>query len=67
MGHMVSDPIESVRDKVRTIFKELTGERAASLEGNRLPASVTSAIAADLSGSEASEQRFSMRTRLPFI
>jgi hypothetical protein len=50
----MTDPHDSVRQKVSTIFTELAGERANMLEGDRLPANITSTITEALSESGAS-------------
>ena len=54
---MPEDAHDSVRKKVESIFKELAGERADTLDGGKLPAGITSAITAALSGPDASEQQ----------
>ena len=54
---MAEDAHDSVRKKVEAIFKELAGDRAATLDGGKLPASITSAITAALSGPGASGEQ----------
>src|SRR4051812_9463778 len=54
---MAEDAHDSVRKKVEAIFKELAGDRAAALDGEKLPAGITSAITAALSGPDAGEEQ----------
>jgi hypothetical protein len=44
----MSEPYDSVRQKVSAIFTEIAGQRANMLEGSRLPANITSTITAAL-------------------
>ena len=44
------DSTPSFRVKVETIFRELGGDRAVTLDAQRLPASITSTITAALAG-----------------
>lgn len=54
---MPDDAHDSVRKKVEAIFTELAGDRTRMLDGNTIPAGITSTIAAALSGPDASEEQ----------
>jgi hypothetical protein len=49
----MADHIVPIRDKVLTMFRELAGERAETLNALRLPADITSTITAALTNSES--------------
>jgi len=63
---MESDPHKSVREKVRAIFTELTGERATRLEGAKFSSNIASAITAALSGPGADEQTILNKDEIAF-
>ncbi len=52
---MPADAHTTVRNKVAALFTELVGERSGQLNGEVLPAGITSLITAALSSSEATE------------
>ena len=60
LGHYtrMADSTPSVREKVEAIFRELAGDRAATLDATSLPAGITSTITADLAAEDADEISF---------
>ena len=55
--HMPDDAHDSVRKKVQAIFTDLAGDRARMLEDGTFPASITSTVAAALSGADATHEQ----------
>jgi len=57
LGHIthMADSTSSFRVKVEAIFRELAGDRAATLDATRLPESITSTITAALIAKDAGE------------
>jgi hypothetical protein len=53
----MADSSPSVCEKVEAIFRELAGERAATLDATRLPAAITSTITAALAAEDAGEEQ----------
>jgi hypothetical protein len=51
----MADSTPSVREKVEAIFRELAGDRAATLEATSLPAGITSTITAALAAEDAGD------------
>jgi hypothetical protein len=56
----------SVEQKVAAIFQELVGERAAALNGSRLPTNVTSTITAALIGDDVDEAKLLRADEIAF-
>jgi hypothetical protein len=52
----MADSILSVREKVEAIFRELAGDRAATLDATALPAGITSTITAALAAEDAGDE-----------
>ena len=53
----MADARSSVCEKVEAIFRELAGERAATLDATRLPATIASTITAALAAEDAGEEQ----------
>lgn len=60
------DSYDTVREKVAAIYEEMVGNRAKTLDGSALPKSITSAIAAALSGKDADEKAILQNDEIAF-
>lgn len=62
----MTEPYDSVRQKVESIFVELTGERAKTLNGSTFPAAIASAISAALSSKDSGEKEILHKDEIAF-
>lgn len=62
----MTNPGDSVDEKIKAIFRELAGERAATLEATRLPTAITSTITLALAGENATAERILESDRIAF-
>jgi hypothetical protein len=62
----MEDEYDSVQQKVASIFQELAGDRAKTLSGSTLPASITSTITNALLNQNAEEKEILLKDEIAF-